>query len=267
MSRAKTLTRLAARAVWATRAIDRVYGKFDSLRSRLILRHGSDAFHDAFNDVTYGSQRLYRPDAPSFKPELFPWERRVIAAHFPKPPASVLIGGAGGGREALALERDGYRVVGFEPAEPLVRAFHDSPATHGRAIEMFTGRYQDLPMLTSANGSTAAVDLRTRPPFAAAMFGWASFSHIRTDAERINALRHLAALTEGPILLSYFSYMAERAATRSQQESFAMQVGYFRQLNEADVRGLVSEAGLQVVELKHDDGWPWGIVRRKSALI
>ena len=140
MSRPKTVTRLAARAVWATRVVDRVYGKFDSLRSRLILRLGSDDFHDAFNDVTYGNQRLYRPDAPSFKPELFPWESRVIATHFPKPPASVLIGGAGGGREALALERDGFRVVGFEPAAPLVRAFNDSPAAHGRAIEMFAGR-------------------------------------------------------------------------------------------------------------------------------
>jgi hypothetical protein len=266
VSRSNTVTRLAARAVWATRLVDRCYAKFDGLRSRLILRHGSNAFHDAFNDVTYGSQRLYRPDAPSFKPELFPWESRVIAAHFPKAPAAVLIGGAGGGREALALERDGYRVVGFEPAEPLVRAFHDSPASHGRSIEMFAGRYQDLPMLRSANGSTALVDLRTRTPFDAAMFGWASFSHIRTDDERVNALRQLAALTAGPILLSYFSYMAERAATRSKQESFAMQVGYFRQLNEADVRGLVGEAGLEIVELKHDDGWPWGIVRRKSAL-
>jgi hypothetical protein len=264
MSRPNALNRLAARTVWATRVVDRLYGTFDNFRSRLILKHASDAFHDAFNDVTYGGQRLYRPDAPSFKPELFPWEQRVIAAHFPEPPASVLIGGAGGGREALALERAGYRIVGFDPAEALVRAFHESPRGRGRAVELFAGRYQDLPLLRSANGSPSVVDLRARPPFDAAMFGWASFSHIRSDAERVGALRQLAALTTGPIFLSYFSYLADRAATRSKQESFAMQVGYFRQLNEADVRGLVAEAGLEIVELKHGDGWPWGIVRRKN---
>ncbi len=75
MSKPSRLTRLAAGTVWATRLVDRLYGKFDVLRSRLILRHGTDAFYSAFNDVTYGGQRAYQPGSPAFRTELFPWEQ------------------------------------------------------------------------------------------------------------------------------------------------------------------------------------------------
>lgn len=254
--------RWLARAVWATRAIDRLYGKFNGLRSRMVLRLGSDTFYDAFNEVSYAGQPSYQPGSETFQTELFPWERRVIETQFPKPPATVIIGGVGGGREALALERRGYRVTAFEPAAALVTALHHS--LNGRqTIEVLRGRYQDLPVLRSANGSASAVDLRPRAPFDAGIFGWASFSHIRSDAERVEALRQMGALTAGPILLSYYSYMNDRAALSTSSGSFAMQVGFFRQFTEADVRAFVAEAGLDVVLLKHDDGWPCAVVRRK----
>jgi hypothetical protein len=257
------LTRLAAGTVWATRLVDRLYGKFDVLRSRLILRHGTDAFYSAFNEVTYGGQRAYQPGSPAFRSELFPWERRVINAHFPKPPATVLIGGVGGGREAFALEAQGYRLVAFEPVERLARALERSLNGKADSIEVLLGRYQDLPVLRSVNGSRDQVDLRRRQPFDAAMFGWASFSHIRSDAERVDSLRQMSALTAGPIFLSYFSYMDERTASSSRRESFAMQVGFFRQFNEAELRDLIGEAGLDVAEINHD-GWPCAVVRRRQ---
>ena len=264
MSERSLLTRLAARTVWATRLVDRLYGKFDVLRSRLILRHGTDAFYSAFNDVTYGGQPAYQPGSPVFRTELFPWERRVIDAHFPKPPATVLVGGVGGGREALALEARGYRVVAFEPAAQLAHALEGSLNGKADTIEVLLGRYQDLPVLRSVDGSLNRVDLRQRQPFDAAMFGWASFSHIRSDAERVDSLRQMSALTAGPIFLSYFSYMEERTAASSRHESFAMQVGFFRQFNETEVRDLIVEAGLDVAEINHD-GWPCAVVRRRAA--
>ncbi len=264
VSEQSRLTRFLARTVWTTRFVDRLYGKFDTLRSRLILRHGSDAFHDAFNDATYGGQRAYRPGSAAFKTDLFPWEARIIDAHFPKPPASLLIGGAGGGREALALEARGYAVIAFEPAPALAAAFHDSLSGRTVAIEVLVGRYQDLPVLHAVAGSKGAVDLRQRAPFDAAIIGWSSFSHIRTDAGRVETLRQMAALTRGPILLSYFSMMEERVSSPSRRESFAMQVGFFRQLTEADVRGMVEQAGLELIAIKHGDGWPCAVVRQRS---
>jgi hypothetical protein len=257
------LTRLLARTLWATRLVDRLYGTFDRFRSRLVLRLGSATFFDAFNDVSYGGQAAYTPGSASFRTELFPWESRAIEAHFPRPPASILIGGAGGGREALALERRGYTVVAFEPAAPLASALAGSVRTSPRAIEVLVGRYDDLPRLRRTDNTANEVDLRKRAPFDAAVLGWTSFSHIRSDAGRVNALRQMSALTAGPILLSYFSYLDDRTASSSRRDSFAMQVGLFRQLTEAEARGLIDEAGLDVLYHQHE-GWPCAVVRKRQ---
>jgi hypothetical protein len=255
------LTRLLARAVWATRLVDRLFGAFDRVRSRLLLRFGSEAFFDAFNDIAYSGQAIYRPESALFKTELFPWESRAIDAHFPKAPATVLIGGAGGGREALAFERRGHSVVAFEPAAALAEALAESLRSEPRAIEVLVGRYEDLPFLRRP-GDARVVDLRQRAPFGAAILGWASFSHIRSDAGRVGALRQMSALTDGPILFSYFSYYDDRTTSSTRRESFGMQVGLFRQLSEAEVRELIAEAGLEIVYHQHD-GWPCAIVRER----
>jgi hypothetical protein len=42
-----------------------------------------------------------------------------------------------------------------------------------------------------------------------------------------------------------------------------MQVGFFRQFNEAELRHLIGEAGLDVAEINHD-GWPCAVVRRRT---
>jgi hypothetical protein len=262
VSEPSRIVRLLARSLWATRLVDRVYGKFNTVRSRLVLAWGTDSFHDAFNDLTYSGQPAYKPGAATFNSDLFPWESRLIDAHFPKPPATVLIGGAGGGREALALERRGYRIVAFEPAEPLATALYRRRSGENPSLEVLVGRYQDLPLLTSPNGSRTSIDLRQRPRFDAAMMGWASFSHIRSDSERVEALRQMGALTNGPILVSYFSPMDERGTSSSPRESFAMQVGYFRQLTEEEIRAAIAQAGLEIVLLRHDDGWPCAVVRK-----
>jgi hypothetical protein len=65
------------------------------------------------------------------------------------------------------------------------------------------------------------------------------------------------------VFFSYFSHLDDRASLSAPKGSFAMQVGFFRQLTEADVRRVVAEAGLDVVLLKHDDGWPCAVVRRR----
>jgi hypothetical protein len=264
MSGPSRLTRFLARSLWATRLVDRVYGQFNTLRTRLVVAWGTDRFHDAFNDITYAGQPAYRPGAAAFTSDLFPWEGRLIDAQFPKPPATVLIGGAGGGREALALERRGYRVVAFEPAEALATALYRTQNGRTGAIEVFVGRYQDLPVLHSPNGSRTSIDLRQRPKFDAALMGWASFSHVRSDAERVEALRQMGALTTGPILVSYYSNIDEHPPSSSHRESFAMQVGYFRQFSEGEIRAAISQAGLEIVLLQHDAGWPCAVVRRAS---
>jgi hypothetical protein len=258
VSRSPRLLRLIAHAVWATRIVDRVYGRFDRLRTKAVLKWAPDAFYDAYNDVAYSGQDEYHPRTQAFHAELFPWELRAIERHFPPPPASVLIGGAGGGREAVALARRGYQIVAFDPAVRLAAAL----ARNGeRDVEGLIGSYDDLPVL-SALVPPSAVDLAERAPFDAALFGWASFSHLRSAAGCVAALRKMAARTGGPILVSYFPTQPERGAPTDGRDSFALRVGYFRELTADGMRDLAGAAGLDIVHLEHDAGWPYGVLRR-----
>src|SRR5262245_53039307 len=108
-----------ARLVRSTVIVDRCYRLFDRLRSKYVLACAPDSFYDVYNDLTYSDQAIYRADAEVFRASLFEFEERAIARYFPPPPGTVLIGAAGGGREAFALARRGYQVVAFEPAARL----------------------------------------------------------------------------------------------------------------------------------------------------
>src|SRR5215813_12989902 len=240
-----------ARIVRSTVMVDRGYRLFDRLRSRSVLACAPDAFYDVYNDLTYSRQAIYRADAPNFRSKLFAFEERAISEFFPPPPGTVLIGAAGGGREAFALAHRGYRVVAFEPARSvansMVRARGEYP------IETLLGRYEDLPVVTSLTQPPVAVDLRSRAPFAAAIMGWASFSHIRSDECCIDALTRIGHLTEGPILVS--------AHPGNNSITFGVAMGYYRGLSSAAIGALAERAGLTVVHLDEGDNWPYAVLR------
>ena len=250
-----------ARLVWATRIVDRAYGRFDRLRTRLIMRRAPAGFFEVYNDVAFSRQARYRPDSSAFEDELFPWEAEAIAAWFPAPPARLLIGGVGGGREGFALARRGYEVTAFEPATALVSGIVRRAGETGLRIDVYTGRYESLPHVLMPDAGETTVDLSQRDPFDAAILGWASYSHLRTDEDRVGALRAMGALTRGPILLSYFPFAASRQSGPA-AGSFALFTGFFRDLTEAEVRAQAAAAGLDVLSLLHDTGWPRAILQR-----
>jgi hypothetical protein len=242
--------------VVSTAGVDRAYRVFDRLRSRIVLRCASAAFYDVYNDLTYARQNIYRAGTTAFRATLFPFEERAISSHFPPPPGTVLIGAAGGGREALALARWGYRVVAFEPAWP--------PATSLRQvcgelpIETLVGRYEEIPLMRSTTYPPVTVDLRSRAPFEAAILGWTSFSHLRSDARCIETLREFGHLTRGPILLSYYP-----ASDDGSSSGFLIGIGYYRKFSGAEIRELAGHAGLEIVHLDEEDNWPHAIVRAR----
>jgi hypothetical protein len=255
---------LLARLVWASRIVDKAYGRFDRLRTRVVMRHAPDGFFETYNDIAFSRQARYRPESEVFEQDLFVWEQEAVDRWFPPPPARVLIGGVGGGREGFALARRGYAVTAFEPARDLVRGMVRRAAAGGAAMDVYEGRYESLPEVTAPDGSGRRVDLSRGAPFDAAIFGWASYSHLRTDRRRVDALRAMGRLTHGPILLSYFPFHASRQ-TRQAAGSFALFTGYFRDLTEGEVRAQAAEAGLDVVWLLHDTGWPRAILRRRDS--
>ena len=279
--RRSLLAALAARALFLTRVFDWLYRMANLVRSELVAGLASDAVLDRFNDIAYASERSYRPDQSSFRAYLFPWEEEAIRRFFPQPPAHVLVGGAGGGREALALAERGYRVTAFEPSAELAAALAErGDAAPGVAV--YRARYEDLPQLDGA-GSQRGVELEALSPFDGALAGWGSFSHLRTHELRVEALGSLARATSGAILVSFLglyddarpaaSFLGRlrrafpRRRGRGPADIFSPYIGFYHRTSEREVDILADDAGVDIVYRNfdtRDTNWPHVVVRRKG---
>lgn len=252
---------------------------FDRARSELVAAWASDAVLDRFNDMAYASSRSYRPDDASFRTYLFPWEEEAISRIFPKPPAHVLVGGAGGGREALALAELGYRVTAFEPSSGLAASLA-ARAHEVDGLAVYRARYEELPRLETTSGPEV-VELDALPQIEAVIVGWGSFSHLRTRGLRVAALESLAGATDGPILVSFLGLHDERQAPRSALgrlrrtlprrhgrdpgDLFSVYIGFYHRTNEWEVHDLATAAGLEIVHRSfdtRDTNWPHVVFRR-----
>jgi hypothetical protein len=260
--------------------VDWAYRVFDRSRSELVAALASDEVLRQFNDLGYGTTRSYHPDSPSFRAYLFPWEQKAIDEFFARPPAHVLVGGAGGGREALALVDMGYRVTAFEPSDVLSSAL----ARQARRIDrlaVYRGRYEDLPTLTTLDGGPE-VNLEGLGPFDAVIVGWGSFSHLRTDRLRVATLESLARLTSGPIVISFLGIFEAggtpssiagrlrralpRRRGRVPGDMFSTSIGFYHRTNHVEVAALAATAGLGVVHASFDErdtNWPHVVLQRR----
>ena len=130
---------------------------------------------------------------------LFEWEQEAVRAHFPPPPARVVVTGAGAGREVLGLLSLGYDAVGYEPSAPLRDAgdaLLDSQGHPGRL------HLSERDVLPEAAGACDAV-----------MVGWGSYMLMPGRARRVSFLREVrAALPEGGTVLCSFNVQTPQAA-------------------------------------------------------
>lgn len=135
-------------------------------------------------EVCYAGQpEVHRSD-------LFPWERAWLERELPPPPGRVLVGGSGHGREVAWLRGRGYDTVAFDPVVA---------ADAGRG--MLRARYEDL----LAEGHAATQAIRQAAPYSAVLLGWGSFTHVPGAETRARVLKVLGGMSEGPMLLSYWS--------------------------------------------------------------
>lgn len=258
---------LGVKTIRASHAIDRVYAKYQRARSSLITALASDATLDRFNDETYSAAGVYKPGGSYTRRFLFPWEESAIRAHFPGPPARILIGGAGAGREAFALEDMGYDIVAFEPVPALV-AEMAGRAAEGSRVRALTGRYQDLPRLTEHG---AKVDVPSLGPFDAVILGWGSMSYLRTPAERVGTMQAVSRLTHGPVLMSFTDVTGDvvppqgrlgrwrhrrmQRLGRHPHDFFTPTMGYIHPFSELELRRLLDQTGFRMLamNLSQDD--------------
>lgn len=139
-----------------------------------------------------------RRGAPCGEP-LFDWEEQWFAAELPPPPARLLIGGAGAGREVLPLLSLGYEILAFDPA-PKVVAIAEQSFAGVTNVEFVTGSYEDMAVRRPGALGDA---LARRGRFDAVVFGWGSFTHIVGEIVRTDSLIRARELCPvGPALLS-----------------------------------------------------------------
>ena len=138
---------------------------------------------------------------------------RVIAAYFPPPPARLLIGGAGGGREVLALACMGYEVLAFEPSGTLATALAKN-LKKDLNVRVYRAGYEDMPRLFSVFPQEPSSTLEAEADFDAAILGWTSYSHLRTQARRIRTLSSFARHVRGPILHQLLALCSCRCVSR-----------------------------------------------------
>ncbi len=275
------LAEWGARSILASRQIDRAYRFFDKFRSELVLAVASDAVLDRFNDLSYGETESYRPDSQEFRAYLFPWEEQVVEQFLPPPPARILLGGAGGGREVFALAKKGYQIVAFEPSKALVESMVTRIAAEGAPVEVFQASYEDLPQLTALHAETEKTNLEDLKPFDAAIVGWGSFSHLRTQENRIHALQAFANVTQGPIVVSFLSFGGGAHASRLRRllpgrfnqdsgNAFSAYIGFYHEMNEAEITAIAAQAQLKIIHLNtdsRDTNWPHAVLKPDSLLM
>jgi SAM-dependent methyltransferase len=144
---------------------------------------------------------IYGARGGYYKTDMFDWEQRWFAEDLPAPPARILVGGAGTGREALYLSANGYEVVAFEPAASFVEKGQEHVKA-GRLLAFRRGGYEDLVPDGGAPRRFTA-QLGSHGPYDAVLLGWGSFTHLASRQARVDALLAFRRLCpHGPLLLS-----------------------------------------------------------------
>jgi len=158
---------------------------------------------DAVTAWVYSGSSGYRPGEGTFDEGLREWEQRALDSDWFPRGGRVLVGGAGGGREMVALARRGWEVSAFEPSG-LVSAAVDA-ARAFPAVRVQRASYRDL-VLGVVTRAGPLAEWAAGPPFDAVVLGWTSITHVTDARERGDLLRALARVCPaGPVLVSYFA--------------------------------------------------------------
>jgi len=134
---------------------------------------------------------------------LHEWEGPWFVQRLPAAPARVLVGGAGVGREAVALVAMGYGVDAFDPAPDLVAACRRALG-EGSRVDVLTYEAFSCTVLDRATDASTLERLPV-PRYDAILLGSGSLAHVLEASEHRRLLRACAALCpQGPILMSFY---------------------------------------------------------------
>ncbi|MBN2495837.1 MAG: class I SAM-dependent methyltransferase [Deltaproteobacteria bacterium] len=156
---------------------------------------------------------------------LFDWERSWLESDLCPPPARVLIGGAGTGRELVHLARAGYELVAFDPAPAFVRKAAQRLQTPA-CLTFLEGGYEALAQPDTRGQLRFAQSIRAHAPYDGVLLGWGSLTHVAGEEQRRRLLIALRALCpRGPILASVWMRGDDTEIHRSRAFRLGWEIG------------------------------------------
>ena len=224
----------------------------------------------ALSAAAYARQkRIDRPGSRD-ETELSDWERAMFDEYLPKPPAKILVGAAGSGREARALARRGYQIMAFDPCAELIA---QARRVKTPSVSYLIGSYEDLVQ----DGSSFSAAVSAEAPYDAVLLGWGSLSHVSRAQVRIELFRTLGRLSYGPILASYLPHSSTAAPSRIQrlgaklgrivsgerilvdpQDTTVPWAGYSHRFDMRELEDLAKATGFRFVSLAPGEPYPHG---------
>jgi hypothetical protein len=207
---------LWVRGLLATdRAANRFVNVVESIVDETLLAWLPPEDRPALTAAIYSARATYLPGGERFEGGLFPWEERALAdPSFPKS-GRILLGGAGAGRELVALVERGYEVVAFDPC----LAFADAAQRRCPAskAKVFHASYGDLVNAAAGAASPAGplAGLTTEPEFDAVILGWGSLTHVMPSPARTALFRALKVFAPRGPVLSSFGLVSDPVALRA----------------------------------------------------
>lgn len=217
---------------------------------------------------------LYEAHLQRVRDVLAPWELDWLDEDLPSPPARVLVGGAGAGREVAALRAMGHFVGGLEPGPTAVERCRD---VAGSGAPIARGTYEDLSAAVLDGAAHEEVAGIAAERWDAVLLGWTSMMHVLDPAERVRLFVALDQLCRGGPILGTF-YPPERARSGGrlrtlgnvigraiararggvqdpgEDESFGFTCGFLRVWSTAEVEAVASRIGRRTLWRGEGDG-------------
>jgi hypothetical protein len=170
--------------------MNRISRALAMVRSECLWAVTSAGQRRRFNRFLYDRDATYLPGGAYYDQGLFDWEREIIENDFPNN-GTILVGGAGGGREVKALIELDYYVIASEPSS---KAFSELKKLEGEKCKVFQTSYSEW--IAQKLFSFERID--------AVLLGWGSFSYLYSNAERVAFLRYIRKIApSAPVLLSF----------------------------------------------------------------
>ena len=181
--------------------LDRIARVLAIAREELAFRFLAAEDWVELGQAMYGRAAKYARGSKHNESGLFAFELDAIEQAFPPPPAAILVGACGGGRELFALLERGYRIAAaYDPVTAFIAALRSDPRLIESKDRLCVGTHQ------AVSSMPPIADLRRRgQSIDAVVVGWGSYTHILGSKARVEFLRSLRALCpRGPVLVSFF---------------------------------------------------------------